>query len=223
MDAERSAEESTARARRMLRRYCTSLGIDRLGTLTFRCRRCDLASGCVCSEGPDRPRHDELDFVLVCIDLFRRSVMAEHGATPMVVVVEHHLDGHLHVHFGFARFFDKRRFGAHWPHGFIDLRRLKSKAAGGGGRRQARVEARKVAAYLAKYVTKERHDRHRKSYSTTRGLAPAPRRSRFMREHEAHEWLAGMTGEVPASTWSSESMEDWAGPPVRLLFYDGPP
>jgi hypothetical protein len=223
VDPERSAEESTARARRNLRRYCTSLGVDRLATLTFRCRRCQIPTGCECVEGPDRPKHDELDYVLHLIDLFRRAVMADYGPTPLVVVVEHHDDGHLHVHVGFGRFFDKHRFRALWPHGFVDLRRLKSKGIGPGGRRQARVEARKVASYLAKYVTKERHDRHRKSYSTTRGLVPGPRRARFMREVEAERWLADTTGEMPSHTWSSATMEDWSAPPVRLLFYDGLP
>jgi hypothetical protein len=218
-DPERSAEESKRRARTRLRRYCVSLGIDRLATLTFRCRRCDEAP-CCCSEGPDRPKHDELAFVDGCIEAFRRAVRLEFGDVAMVVVVEHHEDGHLHVHVGIGQFLDKYRFRTCWPHGYIDLRRLKAKAL--GKRETARAQARKTAAYLAKYVTKERHDPFRKAYSTTKGLIAPPRRARFMTEAQCERWLlVVLGGEVPSYRWSSDEMESWDAPPCRLLFYDG--
>jgi hypothetical protein len=174
----------------------------------------------VCAEGPDRPKHDELAYVDECIEAFRRAVRAEFGEVALVVVVEHHQDGHLHVHVGIGQFLDKYRFRTCWPHGYIDLRRLKAKAT--GKRETARAQARKTAAYLAKYVTKERHDPFRKAYTTTKGLVAPPRRARFMTEEACERWLLELLGgEVPSYRWSSESMDSWEAPPARLLFYDG--
>jgi hypothetical protein len=206
------------RARITLRRYATSLQIDRLGTLTFRCRRCNDPAGCTCAEGPDRPKWDERDYVLACIEAFRRRARAEFGPIPLLVVIEHHKDGCLHVHFAFGQYLDKHKLRACWPHGFVDLRRKEMKR--GVGRRE---RARRCAAYLAKYVTKEHHEVGVKSYSTTRGLVPAPRRERFMTRDEAVQWLVRVNGGLWESSWSSEEMESWEAPPVWLLFWGDSP
>jgi hypothetical protein len=206
------------RARITLRRYATSLQIDRLGTLTFRCRRCNDPEGCTCSEGPDRPKWDERAYVLACIEAFRRRARAEFGPIPLLVVIEHHKDGCLHVHFAFGQFLDKRRLRGCWPHGFVDLRRKEMKR--GVGRRE---RARRCASYLAKYVTKEHHVPGVKSYSTTRGLVSAPRRERFMTRDEAVQWLMREQGGLWESAWCSEEMETWEAPPVWLLFWGDPP
>jgi len=222
LDPDRSARESTRRARTSLRRYCASLGIDKLGTLTFRCRRCRRPEGCVCAEGPDRPRHDERDYVLGCIEAFRRAVMARFGRIPLVVVIEEHDDGHLHVHFGFSKYLDKYALRKCWPHGFVDLRRLRVK--GTRAKRSHREHARACASYLAKYVTKDpSRSKGDKGYSTTRGLVAPPRRSRFMTKEECERWLLLQTGSLPEYVWSSDEMPEWEAPPVLLLFYgDGP-
>jgi hypothetical protein len=140
-----------------------------------------------------------------------------YGSLPLVVVLEHHADGHLHVHFGFARFLNVDHVRASWPHGFVELRRLKVKS---GHRVGAREKARKCAAYLAKYISKEHHDPSAKSYSTTRGLVPAPRRDRYMTKGEALSALIRANGGLWASSWSSESVEGWEAPPVLILFWD---
>lgn len=205
------------RARINARRYCTSLGLDRLVTLTFRCRRCDQPTGCVCPEGPDRPRHDEFDFVVACIESFRRRVRSKLGRVPLLIVVEHHKDGCLHVHFVFDRWLDQDVIAQCWGWGFVKLKRKRHK--GFGERVGKREKARRCAAYVTKYITKEHHEPGRKSYSTTRGLVPAPVRQRFMTREEALGWLSIVTGEQPGYVWSSEDVEGWEAPPVWLLFY----
>jgi hypothetical protein len=217
VDPERSADSAVRRARITLRRYATSLQIDRLGTATFRCRRCNLPTGCICDEGPDRPKWDEREYVLACIEAFRRRMRAVFGeAVALAVVIEHHADDTLHVHFGFGHFLDKRKVAACWEHGFVDLRRIESKDGRHMGKRE---RARRCAAYLTKYVTKEHHRPGVKSYSTTRGLVPAPRRERFMTRNEAVLWLCRENGGLWESEWHSESMETWDAPPVWLLFW----
>ncbi len=219
-DPERAADSAVRRARITLRRYATSLQIDRLGTATFRCRRCDLPTGCVCPEGPDRPKWEDRDYVLACIEGFRRKVRAVFGeAVALAIVIEHHDDGHLHVHFGFGQFLDKSKLRTCWDHGFVDLRRIKTKDGRHIGKRE---RARRCAAYLTKYVTKEHHVAGVKSYSTTRGLVPAPRRERFMTRNEAVLWLCRENGGVWESEWSSADMETWEAPPVWLLFWGDP-
>jgi hypothetical protein len=219
-DPERSAESSVRRARITLRRYCTALGIDRLGTLTFRCRRCNGAP-CICAAGPLRPRWEDREQVLSDIEAFRRAMRLRVGRVPLVIVIEHHLDGHLHVHFGFNRFLQKDELRACWPHGFVKMTRRKASRGRPIGRRE---RARRCAAYLTKYVTKEHiAGSGRKSYSTTRGLVPKPQRLRFMRRSEAMGWLLDAEGRLPASTWSSADVEGWEAPPCWLMFWDEPP
>lgn len=219
-DPERAAVESARRARRELRRWCIANGVDRLGTLTFRCRRCDRPEGCVCAEGPDRPRVEDLDWVLDQVAKFRRRMRDAAGGrdVALVVVVEEHEDGHLHVHFGFNRKLDRHLVRRCWGLGFVDLRRLKSKHGERLGRRE---QGRRVAMYLAKYVTKQGgQGAGRKRYSTTRGMTVRVTRSRFMSRQEALVWLElQMGGDLPDHIWESSMVEGWDGPPVMLLFY----
>jgi hypothetical protein len=141
-----------------------------------------------------------------------------YGPTPFVVVLEHHIDGHLHVHFGYARFLNVDHVRACWPHGFVELRRLKVKSR---QRMGARESARRCAIYLAKYISKEHHDPSAKSYSTTRGLVPPPRRERYMTRDDALKALIlANRGRLWASSWSSEDVDDWEAPPVLILFWD---
>jgi hypothetical protein len=168
-------------------------------------------------EGADRPKHDELDYVLACIARFRRRMREEYGPTPLAIVVEHHQDGTLHVHAGYARFLDEAKVRSCWPHGFISLRKRRVKNGQHMGQRE---RARRCAAYLSKYLGKEAgHGTGRKSYSTTRGLVPEPRRTRLMTQPEALRWLELQTGQRPERVWSSEDVEGWEAPPVLILFY----
>jgi hypothetical protein len=220
-DPERSAESSAQRARTTLRRWCTSLGVDRLGTLTFRCRRCKVPTGCVCPQGPARPTWDEYDEVLTCIEAFRRAMRKRYGVVPLALVVEVHADGHLHVHFGVNRFINQAQLAACWPHGFVKMTRANRPKGQHIGRRE---QARRCASYLAKYIGKGfEGGTGRKSYSTTRGLVPKPQRMRFMRRSEAMGWLLDVNGRGPASVWSSADVEGWEAPPCWLMFWDDPP
>jgi hypothetical protein len=82
-----------------------------------------------------------------------------------------------------------------------------------------REKARRCAAYVAKYISKDHHEAGRKSYSTTRGLVAQPHRQRFMTRDEALQWLGEQAGAPLVHVWSSEEVEGWEAPPVWLLFY----
>ncbi len=191
-----------------------------MGTLTYGCRRCHQVP-CRCPEGPDRPTDVDLDQVVADIAAFRRRVRARWSENPpMAIVVEHHKDGHLHVHFAFGRFLDKRELGACWPHGWVDLRKFRAKGIRTMG---ARERARSVAGYLTAYLKKdftEGHQFQRHRYSTTRGITAPPRRFRAHRRSAGLAWLSMRTGgAAPVASWDSSTCDHWDAPPVLLIFY----
>jgi hypothetical protein len=127
-------------------------------------------------------------------------------------VLERHRDGHLHVHAGLSRYVDKRELGELWGHGFVDVRKLRTKR---GGREDARAAAR----YLAKYATKSREaDPGEHGYEVAQGHSPAVARMRAWDREDGWALAVGaMGGEVPSYEWASGDSEDWTGPPVAFL------
>jgi len=66
-------------------------------------------------------------------------------------VLEVHPEGHgYHVHVALNRFVGFLTIRKHWPHGFIDIRRIKV----GTGQVPAQESSRRAAQYLAKYQSK---------------------------------------------------------------------
>jgi hypothetical protein len=140
---------------------------------------------------------------------------------PYVWVLELHKDGErLHVHLGVARFIPKADLEALWPHGFIDIRRIRTKASDG-----ERAQTQKAAHYLSKYVGKAFDTpaggggtcgRHR--YEVGQGFQPHSTGARFATEAEARAWVIDQEqGCAPSFEWASEDIPGFEGPPTRGL------
>lgn len=225
LDPERAQQEAARRAATALRRFNAHNGCDRMGSLTYRCRRCSSAP-CSCTEAPDRPTDGDLDQVWSDVEDFRRRLYAACGGkVALSMVIEHHKDGSLHVHYATNRFVKKEVLARCWRHGFIDIRKFRVKgiqAAHVGQRERARI----VAAYMSSYMKKdftEGHQFARHRYSTTRGLSPVPRQIRAHTRTAALAWWVLVMGEPPARAWSSDDAEQWDRPPVNIGYWSGDP
>ncbi|MDQ0210164.1 rolling circle replication-associated protein [Arthrobacter bambusae] len=200
-DPERSAAEAGRRAGATLRRYCAANRLNRLGTLTY------AGAGC---HDPQQLRSD--------VAAFFRDLRSALGGAPLPYawVPEWHKTEHgLHVHFTVGRFIHRRLIKEAWGHGFVHIKLLGDLPVGSG----SLSEARKAAGYLSKYVSKSFVDSalresglHR--YDVAQGFQPArltlSGRSPSDVVGQASEFLDG----PPVTQWSSESAENWAGPPT---------
>lgn len=214
-DPVRARLEAGRRARARVRRYCASNGLNRLGTLTYR------GAGC----------HDPA--VLVGdVGVFFRRLRASlgGGALPYVWVPEWHKSGHgLHVHFALGRFVRRSLIEAAWGHGFVHIKLLGDLPVGSGRWDEARLAAR----YLSKYVTKTFTDtdssdgsdssdadgsaqralgRHR--YELGQGFQPVARRLTDTSAQGLLGQACELMGAAPRLSWTSDLVEDWAGPPA---------
>lgn len=211
VDPERSRSEAARRAKTAIRRYVTTHRLSRIITLTY---------------APDHLPED-LEGGWRHIEDFRRQVGEHFG--PMLIVPEWgEENGRLHWHVLVNKFMRKAQVAKAWGLGFVDVRRIQSTKKRGG----QRAAARTAAAYAGKYVSKtfdegqEGRKRHGKRYSTTRGTQPVPGRWRYSTAGEASSAAVEYAGGLHrlTATWSSDEVEDWAGPPVWLMFWDdGPP
>ena len=140
---------------------------------------------------------------------------------PYVWVMELHKDGErLHVHLGLAQYVPKAVLADLWPHGFVDIRRIRTKASGGD-----QAKAGMTAHYLAKYVGKAFDalgaaegvascGRHR--YEVGQGFQPPSTGAVFGSESEARRWLLAQEGgTAPSYEWSSDDIDGWLGRPTR--------
>lgn len=200
-DPTRARQESARRARAAVRRYCAAHGLDRLGTLTFAVEPGSLAEA------------------WKLVEAFRRDLEQALGQRiPLLVVPEYgERSGRLHFHFAFGRYLDLCAVRRAWPHGFVDLRRIRRRSGPGRRPEGRRAGARRIASYVAGYVAKgEGVGFGRKRYSTTRGCQPVPR---TVRRGDLTEAIAQVLAEVegPWEMWSSAGMEGWCGPPVLVI------
>lgn len=194
---EEVARAALCRARSTARRYCKANGLDRLWTLTFRDAQTDPAR------------------VVRYLGSFFKRLRARFGRLPYLWVLEWHPGGHgIHVHFALGRYVPKNQVEELWGHGFVDARRF--------WRRPGR-EVASVAGYVTKYLGKAMDDREalgRHRYDVAQGFQPAKYTGEFCDEFEAAsvawEWMDAR----PSFVWRSEECEGWAGPPVRVLFFD---
>lgn len=202
VDANRSRAERRARSR--VRLYASANGVDRLLTLTYGPPFCT---------DPAVAYDDVRRFI-------RRLRGHLGGRFPYVWVLELHEDGErLHVHLGLARFVPKADLAGLWPHGFIDIRRIRVPAGKG-----ERAKTQKAAWYLSKYVGKAFNSplaeggsgcgRHR--YEVGQGFQPVSTGVLCTTESEAWAWVHAQAGGAPPIfRWTSEDIEGWAGPPTR--------
>jgi hypothetical protein len=188
-----------------VRRYCKANGINRLATLTYGPPFCT---------DPRQLRND--------VGMFIRRLRRELGCGrfPYVWVPELHKDGQrLHAHIGFGQYIKKDRLQSCWPHGFVDIRRIRVRDAG-----STTEQASRVAFYVAKYVGKAFENTaqvgcHR--YEVAQGFQPRCDRLVLESEEHARQWaIAMMGGEIPSHEWSSRTADKWDGPECRVIFWD---
>jgi hypothetical protein len=215
-DPERSMLEAARRAATKIRRYATSNECDRLWSLTYDDDHLPESMGDVWS---------------LHAEAFRERLFDAVGERfPLVLVPERGgKSGRLHLHALTNRFLPKRLVEAAWGKGFVDGRRLMAwrdieNGAVINTRAMGRRErCRAAASYLAGYVKKgfiADHEFGRHRYSTSRGFAPMSRQARFQTTAGARSWcLLTMPGRL-SSSWSSQDVETWQGPPVWLGYWE---
>jgi hypothetical protein len=185
------------RARSTLRRYVVANRLDHLWSLTFSPEHLP----------PDR------DGVWDCIERFRRRLFSLLGdRVPMATVIEEGSEhGRLHVHFAIHGRVPVALVGEAWGFGHVWVEPPPKLRHVG-----ARARLRLTSAYLTKYVAKDftGSEFNRKRYSTTRGFQPARQSFGVGTRLEAVE-LVGALG--PVEVWSSDSLEDWAGPTIWTI------
>lgn len=189
-----------------MRRYCAANSIDRLVTLTY--------------APPFCLDHRELRGDLA---RFVRRLRCDFGERfPYVWVPELHRDGErLHAHLGLNRYVTKDVLAGRWGHGFVDVRRLGPSTTRSS---EPVSPSRRAARYLSKYVGKafdagEVIGCHR--YEVGQGFQPASERLLLRTEHEARMWaVEQMGGLAPSYVWSCDEVDDWAGLPTRVAFWD---
>lgn len=222
VDPERAAKEASRRAATTVRRYVVSHNLTKFWTLTY----------------DEDHLPDSLAAGWRDIEELRRQWPTEKWG-PMVVVYEWgSTTGRFHWHALVGKWIDHRELRRMWGKGHVWLEdRCKVKRGEVGGKR---AQARKAASYVAKYIAKsfeggqdgnERtsgREKGGKRYSTSKGTKVEPRRLRFQSRDQAVGWaLDDLIGGLSKITglWESSDLEDWAGPPVWMLYWDdsGPP
>jgi hypothetical protein len=198
-DLARSAAEGARRARGKLRRYCASNVLNRFGTLTY-------ADAC-------------FDPLLLRADLagFFRDLRGSLGgeAFPYVWVPEWHPGGHgLHAHVAFGRYVPRGKIEEAWDRGFIKIKLIGDLPVGAG----ALGEARRVASYMAKYVSKTFEDDGRipglHRYEVAQGFQPEKTLVYGASADDVIARASGLLGAAPQRVWLSSSVEGWRGPPA---------
>lgn len=142
------------------------------------------------------------------------------GDFPYAYVVEHHKQNdtaRLHVHMAVPFFFKHDRLTLLWGHGHVWCSDMRKRGE------CARVGANRAASYLAKYVGKTFEEvefgRHR--YEVAKGWKVTSYQVRRRDLDDGQRYAEGIFGGPPSYVWNSSDSEGWAGPPVRLLFFDG--
>lgn len=194
------------RAKAQLRRYCAANEINRLVTLTYAPPFCT---------DPKQLRSDLGQF-------FRRLRIELGQKLPYVWVPELHKDGQrFHAHVGLNRYVRKDLIAACWPHGFVDVRRIRVRHGNGAG---DLAKSRQAANYLSKYVAKTFEASrpvgfHR--YEVAQGFQPAEDLLVLPSEAAARAWvIAQLGGTAPSFVFNSDDLDDWTGPACRVLFFD---
>lgn len=200
VDRQRSETEARRRAAVVIRRYAVHNRIDRLVTLTFAGTGMDF---------------EQRGVVVQRVQTFIRKLRSLASDVVYVYVLEVHPGGHgYHVHIGLNRWIAKETIRACWPHGFIDIRRIKTKAHRG------RESQRLAARYLAKYSAKAHDDgrdlgSHR--YERRQGCNPPE----FVVEGSLGACLEFIADRVTSNVWQwwSSAEPGWPGP-LTVIFRD---
>ena len=197
-DPERSRAEAGRRARGKLRRYCAANLLNRHATLTYR------PPGCF---DPAQLRAD--------VAAFFRGLRGQLGKRfPYVWVPEFHPGGHgYHVHVALGRYVSRGVIERAWPHGHFWIKLVGNLPAGAGAVGEARI----VAGYMAKYVSKtfddERRPLGRHRYEVGQGYQPEKVLVYGCSVEDVIARASLLMGCLPSYVWLSPK-EGWHGPPA---------
>jgi len=205
-DVERSEQEASRRARTKLRRYIAANRLNRFATLTY------AGEGCFDQQ---QLRGD--------VGEFFRGLRRELGGKPFPYAwaPEWHPGGHgLHVHFAVGRYVRQSLIKDVWGRGIVYIKLIGDLPVGLG----ALEEARQVAAYLAKYVSKNAADErvprlHR--YEVAERFQPQRLPLLGRSEESVLEQACELMGGVPSRVWRSAEQEGWRGPPAYWCAWAG--
>lgn len=132
---------------------------------------------------------------------------------PYLWVPEWHPGGHgLHVHFGVGQYVQRGKIESAWGRGFVHIKLLSDLSATAG----SLAEARHVAGYLSKYVSKSFDGAkvpglHR--YEVAQGYAPASERLYGRTADVVLSLASERLGSEPEIVWRSQDEPDWKAPP----------
>jgi hypothetical protein len=205
-DVERSQQEAARRARAKLRRYCAANRLNRFATLTY------AGSGCF------DPRQLRAD-----VGEFFRGLRRELGGVPLAYAwaSELHPGGHgLHVHFAVGRYVGQRLIRDVWGRGLVHIKLIGDLPVGSG----ALEEARRAAAYLAKYVSKNIADErvprlHR--YEVAQGFQPDAIAFAGESEQAVIAQACERMGDPPVRCWRSAEQGGWRAAPAYWYAWAG--
>jgi hypothetical protein len=143
------------------------------------------------------------------------------GPFPYLWTVEWHKTGHgQHVHFAVGDFIQRGLIEEAWGRGFVHIKLLGDLPVGSG----TLAQARRTAGYLSKYIGKNYAGEripglHR--YEVAQGFQPATVQARGRNRAAAIEAACEFMGGRFDHLWLSEEAEDWSGPPVVWLSWQG--
>jgi hypothetical protein len=202
------------RARKNLRQYSVQNQLSVLYTLTYACTTCRNLEGCVCGLASQPASRAE---VRGHVNRFMTRVRAAMGlgSFAYVYVVERGSRGtkRLHVHLLLRRGFDVNLLELWWQHGSVDE---SFRASGTTGRENAR----RAAAYAAKYVGKSLADDDpawAHSYERAQGHNVRKVNVRCRDMWDGLKLAAGILGGLVEVSRSLD-WEDYYGPPAWSMF-----
>jgi hypothetical protein len=191
-------QEAGRRARGKLRRYCAANVLNRHATLTY---------------GP--PGRFDPAGLRADVAVFFRGLRDQLGGPlPYVWVPEWHPGGHgYHVHVALGRYVPRGVIGRAWPHGHFWIKLIGNLPTTAGALGEARV----VAGYLAKYVSKslddERRPLGRHRYEVGQGFQPEKVLVYGSSAEDVIARASRLMGCPPSYVWLSPK-EGWHGPPA---------
>jgi hypothetical protein len=159
------------------------------------------------------------------VGVFFRDLRDELGGEPFpyLWVPEWHKTDHgLHLHFGVGHFVRQRLIEQTWGRGFVSIKRLSNLPVGS----TSLHEARRVAGYLSKYVSKSfdagQRERPRglHRFDVAQGFQPRTVRFRGVSVDGVLGSAVEVMGEHPSQMWSSDVVEGWRGPPAVWFAWD---
>lgn len=188
----------------MVRRYCKANTISRHLTVTYA-----------------EARSSRLE-VLRDVAGFRKRLFAEVGQRfPMVAVPEQGTkNGRWHCEIGLGRYVPQKVLERLWGHGWVSVHRYSDRHKTS----DEAENARKVAAYLCKYVAKAFLETERSPgehrYEVAQGFQPRTELfdvEDLVQGRSVAIWFFG--GELPAFVWSSADVAGFEGLPVRCGYW----